>query len=68
MSEHINILKERYPFTVRITGLIGILILIAMFMIFPRFITEEAFVQQQEIVIEQIDIPQTQQADKFLLD
>ena len=63
MSEHINILKERYPFTVRITGLIGILLLIAMFMLFPRFIAEESFIQQQEIVIEQIDIPQTQQAD-----
>jgi protein TonB len=63
MSEHINILKERYPFTVRITGLIGILLLIAMFMLFPRFIAEDSFIQQQEIVIEQIDIPQTQQAD-----
>jgi len=63
MSEHIHILKERYPLTVRVMGFVGILLLIAMFMLFPRFIAEEQFLQQQEIVIEQIDIPQTQQAD-----
>ena len=63
MAEHIHILKKRYPFTVRIMGLIGILILIAAFLIFPRFITDEGILQQQEIVIEQIDIPQTHQAD-----
>jgi len=63
MSEHIHILKERYPITVRIMGLISVFLLIAAFLLFPRFIAEEQVLQQQEIVIEQIDIPQTQQAD-----
>lgn len=63
MAEHINILKQRYPFTVRIMGLAGVLILIAAFLMFPRFLADEGILQQQEIVIEQIDIPQTRQAD-----
>ncbi len=63
MIEHNHILKNRYPFTVRIMGLMGVIILIAAFLIFPRFIAEQGFLQQQEIVIEQIDIPQTRQAD-----
>jgi len=63
MAEHINILKNRYPFTVRVMGLLAVLILISVFLIFPRFISEEEVFQQQEIVIEQIDIPQTRQAD-----
>lgn len=63
MAEHIHILKERYPFTIRVMGLIAVIILIAMFLIFPRFIAEEQVMELQEIVIEQIDIPQTRQAD-----
>jgi protein TonB len=63
MAEHIHILKKRYPFTVRIMGLAGVIILIAAFLIFPRFLADEGSLQQQEIVIEQIDIPQTRQAD-----
>ncbi len=63
MAEHMHILKKRYPFTVRIMGLIGVLLLVTAFLIFPRFLAEEGILQQQEIVIEQIDIPQTRQAD-----
>ena len=63
MAEHIHILKERYPFTVRIMSLIGVLLLIGLFLIFPRYVAQDDFLQQQEIVIEQIDIPQTRQAD-----
>ncbi len=63
MAEHIHILKKRYPFTVRIMGLAGVIILIATFLMFPRFLADEGGLQQQEIVIEQIDIPQTRQAD-----
>jgi protein TonB len=63
MAEHINILKTRYPLTVRIMGLAGVLILIAAFLMFPRFLADEGILQQQEIMIEQIDIPQTRQAD-----
>ncbi len=63
MAEHIHILKKRYPFTIRIMGLAGVIILIATFLMFPRFLADESSLQQQEIVIEQIDIPQTRQAD-----
>ena len=63
MVEHIHILKDQYPITVRIMGFVGVLILIAGFLTFPRFIAGDEFLQQQEIVIEQIDIPQTRQAD-----
>jgi protein TonB len=44
-------------------GLISVAILIAIFLVFPRFVPEEQVLEQQEIVIEQIDIPQTRQAD-----
>ena len=63
MVEHNHILKNRYPFTVRIMGLVSVVLLIVVFLIFPRFVAEQEFLQQQEIVIEQIDIPQTRQAD-----
>jgi len=63
MSEHIHILKNRYPYIVRIMGLIGILLLIAAFLIFPRFAAKTDTLELQQIVIEQIDIPQTRQAD-----
>lgn len=63
MAEHIHILKKRYPFTVRIMGLMGVLLIIIAFLMFPRFLAEEGILQQQEIMIEQIDIPQTRQAD-----
>lgn len=63
MAEHIHILKERYPFTIRMMGLVAVIILIAMFLIYPRFIAEDQVTELQEIVIEQIDIPQTRQAD-----
>ncbi len=63
MAERIHILKKRYPFTVRIMGLVSVIILIAAFLLFPRFLGEEGNLQLQEIMIEQIDIPQTRQAD-----
>ena len=63
MAEHIHILKKRYPFTVRIMSLVSVLLLIVAFLVFPRFLAEEGNLQLQEIVIEQIDIPQTRQAD-----
>jgi protein TonB len=63
MAEHIHILKKRYPFTVRIMGLVSVIILIAAFLLFPRFLGKEGNLQLQEIMIEQIDIPQTRQAD-----
>ena len=63
MAEHIHILKKRYPLTVRIMWLLSVFILIAAFLVFPRFLAEDENLQLQEIVIEQIDIPQTRHAD-----
>lgn len=63
MAEHIHILKKRYPYTVRMMGLASVIILISAFLMYPRFLAEEGSLQQQEIMIEQIDIPQTRQAD-----
>ncbi len=63
MDQHIHILKNQYPVTVRIMGLVGVIILIAAFLIFPRFLAQSGFTALQEIVIEQIDIPQTRHAD-----
>lgn len=63
MAERIHILKKRYPFTVRIMGLVSVIILITAFLLFPRFLGEKGNLQLQEIMIEQIDIPQTRQAD-----
>ena len=63
-SEQSASLKFLYPVIVRITGFAGIFLLISGFLIFPRpantFDLEEEF----QIIIEQIDIPQTEQFDR----
>ncbi len=61
---HIPILKTRYPVTVRIMGLAAVLIIVIAFILFPRFLSTAAFEGSQEIVIEQIDIPLTQQLER----
>ncbi len=53
-----------YPVVVRITGLAGILILISTFLIFPRSTNVMDLDDDIQIIIEQIDIPQTEQFDK----
>ena len=58
-----NPLKVQYPIIVRIAGLSGIGIVITIFLVFPRFIAETGFGNVEQIVIENIDIPQTQQID-----
>ena len=58
-----HILKERYPITIRLMWLLGVFLIIGMFLVFPRFVNNTGIQQLQEIVIEQIDIPQTHQAD-----
>ena len=37
MAKHKHILKQRYTLTVRAMGLLGVILLIAAFLIFPRF-------------------------------
>ena len=56
-------LKDKYPISVRIAGLSGVLGLIFIFLVFPRFVNESEFGSVDQIVIENIDIPQTQQLD-----
>jgi len=53
-----------YPVVVRITGLAGILLLIFTFLIFPRSTNIMDLDDEIQIIIEQIDIPQTEQFDK----
>ncbi|NOZ75077.1 MAG: energy transducer TonB [FCB group bacterium] len=61
---HVPILKHQYPLVVRIMGLAGIFIVISGFLIFPRFVKNIVKLEAEQIVIEQIDIPQTQQIDR----
>ena len=60
MKLNTNPLKGKYPITVRIAGLCGIFSLVLIFLVFPRFVTESEFGTVDQIVIENIDIPQTQ--------
>ncbi|RMF09429.1 MAG: energy transducer TonB [Candidatus Neomarinimicrobiota bacterium] len=64
IRSHEPILKYQYPVVVRIMGLISILLVITAFLVFPRFVKEIVQLEAQQIVIEQIDIPQTQQIDR----
>ncbi len=63
MVKYSPVLKFNYPVIVRIAGFSGILIITFGFLFTPRnfdvFILDEA----NQIIIEQIDIPQTQQLD-----
>ena len=61
--EYINPLKIKYPVVIRITGLIGVGLVIMNFLIFPRFHNTMEFESVDQIIIENIDIPQTQQID-----
>tara|TARA_B100001105_G_scaffold70145_1_gene55066 strand:+ start:722 stop:1369 length:648 start_codon:yes stop_codon:yes gene_type:complete len=54
-------LKLRYPIAVRVSMLIGVLMLITLLVAFPRFTAKEFLEKEIQIEIEQFDIPQTQQ-------
>ena len=60
---HTNPLKIKYPIIIRLTTLIGIVLVILNFLIFPRFINTLSFETVDQLIIENIDIPQTQQID-----
>ena len=60
-----NPLKNQYPIVVRIAGLSGIGVIIITFLSFPRFLAEAGLEQVEQIIIENIDIPQTQQIDNI---
>ena len=59
----INPLKTKYPIVVRLTTLLGISLVILNFLLFPRFGNSLEFEDIEQIIIENIDIPQTQQID-----
>ena len=59
----INPLKKRYDIVVRITALIGVGLVISNFLLFPRFGNSIEFENVEQVIIENIDIPQTQQID-----
>jgi|TARA_A100001388_G_C28650544_1_gene441715 protein TonB len=60
---HINPLKKNYPLIIRLTTLVGIILIILNFLIYPRFINTLSFETVDQLIIENIDIPQTQQID-----
>lgn len=57
-------LKDQYRIVVRASGLIGILLLTAGFLSFPRMVAKMELEEDIQIVIEQIDIPQTEQFEQ----
>jgi len=59
----INPLKAKYPIVVRLTTLLGISLVILNFLLFPRFGNNLEFEDVEQVIIENIDIPQTQQVD-----
>ena len=59
----INPLKAKYPIVIRLTALLGIGLVILNFLVFPRFGNSLEFADVEQIIIENIDIPQTQQID-----
>ena len=61
--EIINPLKSKYPIVVRLTVLMEYFCIILNFLVFPRFINTVKFDEAEQVIIENIDIPQTQQID-----
>ena len=59
----VNPLKAKYPIIVRLTTLLGISLVILNFLLFPRFGNTLEFEDIEQVIIENIDIPQTQQID-----
>ena len=59
----INPLKAKYPIVIRVTSLVGIGLIIVNFLVFPRFGNSLEFEDVDQVIIENIDIPQTQQID-----
>jgi len=57
-------IKFGYPVIVRITSFIGITLLILVFLVFPRVVNRIELDEEVQIIIEQIDIPQTEQFDR----
>ena len=63
-NEQSAAVKYLYPVVVRITGISGIVLLIITFLLFPRIVNKVELDEEFQIIIEQIDIPQTEQFDR----
>ncbi len=63
MNHYMPQLKFNYSVTVRTMGLVGILLITFGFLFIPRSFTTVILEEADQIIIEQIDIPQTQQFD-----
>ena len=63
-KEQAAAIKLNYPIIFRVSGLTGLLITILSFLTFPRFTNEMVLEEEVQIIIEQIDIPQTEQFDR----
>ena len=61
--DFINPVKTRYPVVIRVTTLIGVGLVISNVLLFPRFGNDIEFDSVEQVIIENIDIPQTQQID-----
>lgn len=59
-----NILKARYPIMIRVMGMVGIFLVALLFLLFPRFTGKLVLEQQDQIIIEIEQIPQTQQIER----
>ena len=56
MKLNTNPLKKKYPIIIRVAGFTGIILLILVFVVFPRFINESEFSKVKEVEIDTIDI------------
>jgi len=64
MSSNQFSLKLHFPFVIRVTGLFSVVISLSLFLVLPRFTGETVQEDYNQIIIEQIDIPQTQQIER----
>lgn len=63
MAKYLPALRVGYPVTIRIAGLAGVLLITLGFLFIPRSFDVFVLDDADQIIIEQIDIPQTQQLD-----
>ena len=54
--EHSGSLRTTYPFTVRITSLVSVVLLIILLLLFPRFRGKMTLEEQAQIIIEQMEL------------
>ena len=63
-KEHSGALQFKYPIISRASVFGGLILITLAFLSFPRFVNTVVFDEEVQIIIEQIDIPQTEQFDR----